>query len=225
MEAGRDRGLMRRILPLLLALLVASGTAGCSRQESAWRGARDADTAEAYEQYLQDFPAGTHASAARSRLLALREEEAWRQALRVDEPEAYQRYLAVHPQGRRAAEARARLAEFLRNQAGPPARPARSEAAGSVLLDGPAGWPAGAAAGFRVQLGAFGEEQAARDAWQSLRLRHPDLLGALSARVDMAASGRATLWRLQAGPVDETTARTLCAALKSSGASCLVLTE
>jgi len=211
MEAERDRGLMRRILPLLLALLVASGTAGCSRQESAWRGARDADTAEAYEQYLQDFPAGTHAGEARSRLVALREEEAWRQALRVDEPEAYQRYLAVHPQGRRAAEARARLAEFLPTPARPPARPAAS--------------PAGAAGGFRMQLGAFGEEQAARDAWQSLRLRHPDLLGALSARVDMAASGQPRLWRLQAGPVDEATARTVCAALESSGASCLVLPE
>jgi len=216
---------MRRMLPLLLALLVASGTAGCSRQESAWRSARDADTAAAYERYLRDFPAGTHVSAARARLLALREEEAWKQALRVDEPEAYQRYLAIHPQGHRAAEARARLADFLPPRAGPPARPATSETAASVPHDGPAASPSGGAAGFRLQLGAFGGEQAARDAWQSLRLRHPDLLGALSARVDVTASGQAMLWRLQAGSVDETTARTLCAALESRGASCLVLPE
>ncbi len=217
MEAGRERGLMRRSLPLALALLVVLGAAGCSRQESAWRSARAEDTVQAYERYLLDFPAGTHVNAARARLVALRDALAWRQALRVDEPEAYQRYLATHPEGYRTAEARARLADFLHR--------GKTERAGPLAdteVQGPA---AQEDAGRRVQLGAFGDERAARDAWQRLKVRHPDLLAGLTAGVDASVSGDVMLWRLQAGPVDETTARTLCAALESRGSPCLVLAE
>jgi len=208
---------MQRSLPLALALLVVLGAAGCSRQESAWRSARAEDTAHAYERYLLDFPAGTHVNAAQARLLALRDEEAWRQALRVDQPEAYQRYLATHPEGYRAAEARARLAEFL-DGGRMAAAERRADAAGPVAA-------ADGNAARRLQLGAFGEERAARDAWQRLQIRYPDLLGRLTARVDASMSGDVTLWRLQAGPIDETTARTLCAALQSRGSPCLVLAE
>jgi cell division septation protein DedD len=217
---------MRRSLPLALALLVAWGAAGCSRQESAWRGARDEDTTAAYERYLRDFPAGTHVGAAQARLDALREEESWRQASRVDEPEAYQRHLAIHPDGRRAAEARARLAEFLHTRSQHAPRPAPHEEAGATPVDDPtASSPAIGTATFRLQLGAFGDEQAARDAWQRLRVRHADLLGTLPARLDATGSGEATLWRLQAGPVDETAARALCGALESRETPCLVLPE
>lgn len=215
-----------------ILLLLAGGLllAACSRQEAAWREASRADTDAAYAAYLEGFPAGTHAAEAQQRVAALREQQEWQRALRFDTPEAYQRYLAGHPAGPHGAEARARLADFLlaREQvaAAPQAAPG-SGAASAPPPDAPvAGTLIAAAqdANYRVQLGAFGDgERAARDAWQALRERHPGLLDELAARVDVVTRDGRNLWRLQAGPVSEPRARSLCAELATRGADCVVV--
>jgi len=212
---------MSRVTVLALALLVAWATAGCSRQEAAWQAARQQDTPAAYERYLRDFPAGTHAADARARLRGLRDEEAWLRALRSDQPEAYQKYLATYAQGRHVSEARARLADFLggESEAAGPAGGALSPA------PSPGADAAGAPVSYHLQLGAFGNEQSAGEAWQAMRSRNADLLAGLDARLDSVEDGGRLLWRLRAGPVSALRARELCGALAARGESCLALGE
>ncbi len=124
--------MVRRLGPAgWLLLLLAAGLliGACSRQEAAWRDARQADTDAAYSAYLEDHPAGVHAAEARQRVGELREQQAWQRALRFDTPESYQRYLAAHPDGRYGDAARGRLAEFLRARAA--VEPAAQDAAGA----------------------------------------------------------------------------------------------
>ncbi len=218
----------------LPALAVGLLLAGCSRQETAWREAGQADTDEAYSAYLGNYPGGAHAAEARQRVAELREQQAWQRALRFDAPESYQRYLAAYPAGRYGGMARERLADFLRAREPGAAAPSSGATAGPQ----PAGTPepqgdpraagtliaAAQGAAYRVQLGAFGDgEQAARDAWQAMRSRHPELLGQLVPRVDVVMRNGRDLWRLQAGPVSEPRARELCAALVARGTACLVV--
>lgn len=196
-------------------LVLAGGLllTACSRQETAWRDAGQADTDAAYSAYLEDYPAGAHAAEARQRVGELREQQEWQRALRFDAPESYQHYLAAYPTGRFGATARERLAGFLRARA--PQDDTRP--AGALIAEAQR-------AGYRVQLGAFADgEQAARDAWRALRAHHPELLGRLAPRVDVVMRDGGSLWRLQAGPLSEPRARELCAALAARGADCLVV--
>ena len=203
--------------------MTASTGAGCSRQEAAWRESRAADSVAAYEAYLQDFPAGTHAGEAQERLAGLREQREWDRALRLDTPEAFQRYLSGHPGGRHAATARERLTGYL--QAQPP--DAALPPAVAMRQPGAAGTPIAAAAGddeCRLQLGAFaGGEDAARLAWSRLRERHGDLLAGLTPRVDIVERDGRSVWRLQAGGLSEARALQVCASLASSGEACMVV--
>ena len=185
-----------------VALVVALLLAGCSRQEAAWRSADSAGTAAAYEAYLESYPAGTHAAAARARVAALREAREWSHAERLGTPESYQRYLSSYPEGSHAAKARDRLADFMGG-----ARP-------------PAGQPA---AGTMLQLGAYGTgAAAAEEGWRQLLARHADLLGEVAYRVESEPAASASLWRLKAGPVSAERAEALCLALKARGESCMV---
>lgn len=219
------------------AMLLAAGLllVGCSRQETAWRDASQADSETAYAAYLDAHPAGAHASEARQRLAELREQQEWQRALRLDTPESYQRYLAAHPHGRFGDAARARLAEFLGDRttdgvvapatAALPERAVEPESAAAAPATGTLLAEA-AGTGWRVQLGAFGEgEQAARDAWRDLRAGHPELLGQLVPRVDVVSRDGRSLWRLQAGPVSEPRAREICAGLATRGARCIVVSD
>lgn len=218
---------MTRGVTAAASILLLAGSlllAACSRQEAAWREASRADTDAAYSAYLEGFPAGTHATEAQQRVAALRELQEWQRALRFDTPEAYQRYLADHPAGAHSTEAHTRLADFLlaREQAasgsGPaPSPPPDAPVAGTLIA-------AAQDANYRVQLGAFGNgEQAAREAWRALRDSHPGLLDELAPRVDVVTRQGRQLWRLQAGPVSESRARTLCAELATRGVECVVV--
>jgi len=228
--------------PFVVLVAAALAAGGCSRQESAWRQAERQDSVAAYETYLRDYPAGTHAPAARTRLADLREQQEWDRALRFNTPEAFQRYLSGYPAGRYAPAARERLSAFLLadgRAASLPQEPGTTAPAPPVV---PAPRPAPqvdpaptpppvagrlieAAGGgdFRIQLGAFAAgEAAARRAWRDLSARHGDLLEGLTPRVDVIRRGGRDLWRLQAGPLSEARAREVCAALRSRGAACLL---
>lgn len=190
-----------RSLWIVLWFGVACGLAGCSRQEAGWRDAARADTVAAYQEYLQDFPAGAHAGAARTRVLELRELEAWAKAGRLRTPEAWQRYLGEWPDGAHAPAARRQLAAFVAGAA-----------------------PAGAG-DFSVQLGAYSTESAARaDLARHARAHAADLAGAELRVLPPRDSGGDT-WRLRTGPLAESAARDLCARLRLRGVDCVPLPD
>ena len=208
----------------VVLLLAVALLAGCSRQESAWRRSESQDTVAAYQAYLREYPGGTHAGRAQERLAELREMQEWERAQRFNTPEAYQRYLSGYPAGRFSGPAREKLSDFLLARApgdSPPPPPvaAVQPAPGGTLIAA-----AGAAGDYRVQLGAFsGGEAAARREWSRLAGRHGDLLGGLAPRIDVIERDGRSLWRLQAGPLGESRARDVCAALKSRGEACLLV--
>jgi hypothetical protein len=228
----------------VVVLLVLAGllsVAGCSRQESAWRRSSAEDTVGAYEAYLRDYPAGTHAGEAGARLAELRELQEWARAQRFNTPEAYQRYLSGYPTGRFAQAAREKLSDFLLAPGPGQPAPAPAAAPGEEATPGEAAPPpavsagqpggsllaaAGAAPTHRVQLGAFGGgEAAARAAWEQLLARHRDLLAGTTPRVDVVERAGRSLWRLQAGPLSATRAREVCDTLKSRGEACLLVRD
>ncbi len=77
--------------------------------------------------------------------------------------------------------------------------------------------------GPMIQLGAYGSEKGAKDAWTKLARRF-DYLSALSSSVSpvTTASG-ATLYRLRAGAASATEASELCGRLRVAGEECRVV--
>ena len=186
---------------IVVGIIAAGVLAACSRQESGWRAAAAEDSVAAYEQYLQDFPAGAHAGVARARVVELLEQEAWAGANRLQTPEAWQRYLGEWPDGRHAPAARRQLARFV-----------------------PAGAPESGDA-WSVQLGAYSSEAAARAA---LARHARDHAGELAGQplVIVAPYGTATdIWRLRTGPLAETAARDLCGKLRQRGVDCVPVVD
>ncbi len=182
-------------------IVIAGLVAACSRQESSWRGAAAEDSIAAYERYLEDFPAGPHASEARARVAELAERDAWSLANRLQTPEAWQRYLGEWPDGQHAAAARRQLARFVPDH--PPAR-------GAV---------------WSVQLGAYSSEAAARAALaRHARERAGELAGiglVIRAPHDIATD----VWRLRTTPLAEAAARELCAELRERAVDCVPVAD
>ena len=123
------------VLACLCALSIA--LAGCSRQQSDWQKTREANSAEAYEQFLKKYPTGEFTAQAQSRLKELSDVRDWQKARDADTPEAYQAYLNEYPDGQSAAEARNRIENFTMAQT-----PAGTAAPGDTSPDGvPPGAP------------------------------------------------------------------------------------
>ena len=98
--------------------LMAEGVAAEAQEndDRAFARAKAADTAEAYETYLSEYPNGRHVAEARRLLEAIHDREddaAFARAKRADTEAAYAAYLSQYPDGRHAAEAR-RLRETAR---------------------------------------------------------------------------------------------------------------
>ncbi len=106
-----------------------------------WREVQARATREHYEAFLQRYPRGRFAVAARNALRRLgpaaalaaapaaalgAEAQAWESALQTHTPAAYQAYLQAHPQGRYAGQAQAALLA-LRQAAAEPAAPAQPQ--------------------------------------------------------------------------------------------------
>jgi len=73
-----------------------------------------------------------------------------------------------------------------------------------------------------IQLGAYGNEAVAREAWTKLSRRF-DYLASLSTSIQKVEVGGATLYRLRAGAGDAASAAKLCGRLKVAGESCMVV--
>lgn len=182
-------------------LLAACLAAACSRQDSGWRSAADADSVAAYEAYLQDFPAGPHADEARLRLRELQDDAAWALAERAQPPESWQRYLGDWPVGRHADTARGRLAGFVPDK--------EPEVRGA----------------WAVQLGAYSSESAARKDQRRLAGERADDFSGIPLQV-LAPDGIETdVWRLRTDSLPEADARDLCRRLRERSVDCVPVAD
>ncbi|MBV8090484.1 MAG: SPOR domain-containing protein [Alphaproteobacteria bacterium] len=79
-------------------------------------------------------------------------------------------------------------------------------------------------AGPRLQLGSVRSQDAARQEWDRIKRKNPDLLGSLSAtpvRADLGDKG--VFYRIQTGPVaDAAAAERLCGELKQRNIGCII---
>jgi hypothetical protein len=76
-----------------------------------------------------------------------------------------------------------------------------------------------AAGGATIQLGAYGSQSGAQDAWNKLTRRYT-YLSALTMSVESVQVNGATLYRLRASGPD---AGTLCGRLKVAGETCMTV--
>ncbi len=97
-----------------------------------------------------------------------------------------------------------------------PRLPASTEAAIARAL-------AAADSPYQIQMGAFGSDNDAREQWEIVRSRNPDLLSGLELIVQPVKSGGRTLFRMRAAPFeDRGSAVSVCEALKNRGQACIV---
>ena len=82
--------------------------------------------------------------------------------------------------------------------------------------------PAATAGGTSIQLGAYGSDSGARDAWAKLAKRFP-YLAPLTNSIEKAEVGSATLYRLRARTASGAEANQLCGKLKVAGENCIVV--
>ncbi len=213
---------------LVIVFAVSVCLSGCSREKSDWRSAQAADTAESYQQFIDEHPESAQVASARERLAQLAEQKDWRAAAAQDSLEAYERFLAQYPQGRWAKEARVRAENFASGAAAPangagsamPAQPAGASPAGAGAQV-PDGGPAPVTAGFGVQLGAFSSAERANEEWKKLAASSAGTLDGLAPRVVVGDAGGKTIYRLQAEVRDEAQARAVCGGLKAANKPCV----
>ncbi len=100
----------RIVLVVCCAMVI--GLSGCSRQQSDWQKAREANTTDAYEQFLKRYPSGEFTAQAQARVKELYEEHDWQKARDTDTAEAYQAFVKQYPEGKWTEEARIRVENF-----------------------------------------------------------------------------------------------------------------
>ena len=84
--------------------------------------------------------------------------------------------------------------------------------------------PAVAQGRASIQLGALRSEEAARQEWDRLRARVPELASRSPAITRFEREGQAPLWRLRVGGLaDRDAARTLCEQVQARGGACTVV--
>jgi cell division septation protein DedD len=82
----------------------------------------------------------------------------------------------------------------------------------------------GPTAGWRVQVASVKNEDVAKSTWARLQSAHGDVMANLrmqAVRVDLGDKG--VWYRVQAGPLDEKQAQTICSTLKSRKADCVTV--
>jgi SPOR domain len=86
------------------------------------------------------------------------------------------------------------------------------------------GQAAAGTAGPRLQLGSVRSQDAARQEWERIKRKNPDLLGSLSATPVRADLGdRGVFYRIQTAPVaDPAAAERLCSELKQRNIGCII---
>jgi len=199
----------RQLAALVLVCTIA--VSGCSRVTDDWRAAQSADSAEAYQEFVQQHPDSDYAVQAQERIKQLAEDRDWQQASTLDTRDAYEQFVAQHADGQWAQEARVRIENF--------------QLAGGTAIAEPLAVTAASQppvrSSYYAQLGAFSTRANAEAEWQRLRQKFPAQLGALSPNYEAGKSQAQTVYRLRVGVASEQRARELCAALKKQSQGCV----
>ncbi len=111
----------------------AIALAGCSHEGADWKAAAAADTSEAYQQFLKQYPNSGNAVQAQARIKQIAEDHDWQNAAAADTREAYEQFVAQHADSKWAQEARIRLENFAQGAV------AGAGAAGAAAAANPAG--------------------------------------------------------------------------------------
>jgi cell division septation protein DedD len=238
LRGGED--VMRNTGICLVAIVLgALALAGCSRESADWKSATAADTAEAYQQFLQQHPKSANAVQAQARITQIGDDRDWQAAAAADTRDSYGQYLAQHADGKWAQEARIRIENFAQagtsggaaiSASGPAvaAKPASSTPAASAAPK-PAAAPSVPAStvassgehGHFVQLGAFHSKARAESEWRKLSARYPSELKSLKPHVVAAKSRSGEVYKLRARVSSLADARGLCATLKKHAQVCV----
>lgn len=102
---------------LVAIVLGALALAGCSREGADWKSATAADTAEAYQQFLQQHPKSANAVQAQARIQQIADDRDWQAAAAADTRDAYEQFVAQHADSKWAQEARIRIENFAQSGA------------------------------------------------------------------------------------------------------------
>jgi cell division protein FtsN len=228
---------------VVLFLTAAPGLFGCSRQQSDWEKTRAANTTDAYEHFLKDYPTGEFTAQAQARVKALYEERDWQKARDTDTLEAYQAFLKQYPEGKWTDEARIRVENFTLASAPSSSTPAGADTTPPVQVtpspamamkrtaapNAPAAPYAPATSTksqgpYGIQLGAFKSgADAANKGWATLQKEYPKQLAGLSPTVSAKKGAADTLYRLQVVDLSEERATSICKALKARSQACVLL--
>ena len=226
------------------ALGIALGTlllAGCSHEAADWKQAGLANSAEAYQAFLQQYPRSPEATEAQTRIKQLAEQRDWQIAGATDTRDAYQQFVTQHPDSKWAQEARLRIENFA--QAGvtggtatatpaaqatsaasaaptTPVAPGRLASREAVHRGSPAAPTHLRAGGRVVQLGAFRSKARAESEWRLLSGRF-STLRSLKPRYIAIRSRTGRMYRLQVQLASPAAAQGLCATLKKHARACV----
>ncbi len=148
-------------LALASSLLALLALVGCARDGQDWSAAQDADTQEAYDDFLAKHPQSEFAAKATERASQLVEERDWAVATQSDTPEAYRKFIDQHADGKWTQEARIRVENFNVMAAAAP------EVAPGALPAAPTPTPAKSAPGPRPPVARASVDNAAAAAQPS----------------------------------------------------------
>jgi len=182
-------------------------------EDREWQRARSANSSDAYQQYLRSYATGAHAHDA---LVAIAD-------LNIATPPNTEVPPAAAPDPAGPPPAKGTIVR----EPPRPSAPAPSRAPVPTAPVRAAGTPTPAAAlaaagEVRIQLGAFGAELAAADAWQRLRSRHAELTGHEPVLVPTQTADGRHFQRLQVGGFTRESAAATCAALVAAHDACFV---
>jgi len=170
-----------------LLTLLAGMAAACSEEQQDWRSAEAADSAEAWQRFVDQHPDSELVNQARNRIVQLEARRDFQYAERIGTVDAYRDFLTHHPSGTWSEHARIRIESFSLGSAPriePPPTPEEAAAFSSsgvrALRLATAALPADAAGGDSlqaeaVQAGVIRAAAAQVDAGESLAPGHEAL--------------------------------------------------
>jgi len=207
--------------PLALLCVAMLCVAGCSRVSSDWKAAQQADTSEAYQEFLHQHPDSEFTGQAQARVKQLAEDRDWQQAAQADTLDAYQQFLAQHADSKWAQEARVRIENFQQKAAAPP--PVATAAPMPSPLSpgkhpGAVAPPTTGKAHHEAQLGAYATKARAESAWKRLEVKFPTQLKGLSPHYVPGTYHGKPVYRLR---VPTRSPAKLCSALKKQSQPCV----
>jgi hypothetical protein len=103
---------------LTVAAVMTLAIAGCSHEKADWTSATLANTSEAYQNFLQQYPHGREATEAQARAKQLIEARDWQNATDSNTREAYQQFMDQHPDSKWNQEAKIRVENFAQADGG-----------------------------------------------------------------------------------------------------------